>query len=370
MDIILTSRMPVSLRQLGHEDVVSCQSNRRQRYLLHFLDYALTQSIAYWIAFGPHGPRALPPPGETGRVFAYTMAGVAAAGALFAFSRYFARPPPHTMNKEYQEASDEYLKVRSTHPFGNNRDPSLDRDEMHNVTNEHLLFHRVKMLSQSLVFPRMTGRVASRFSPSHLRSREIDSVVKFGGVSEKAVKKAVNRAFESMAFWRLWQPLICKQGFCEAKAKDESWCIDKRIVERTSASNVQRAVSLQCSNSTMHILISNSNLYSSIVCSSCIHVLGVARFLALFGQVSASMMLHASEFRGTPLPNNIGLFYQRQIPRYLISALHCCNTRNHRNFISSLSSAFFLPEKLSPPVELAALDTAIGASRAPIIFLI
>ncbi|GAB7345186.1 hypothetical protein MBLNU457_3567t1 [Dothideomycetes sp. NU457] len=75
------------------------------------------KKAAYWIAFGPHGPRAMPPPGESGRVFAYTMIGVAAAGAIFAFTRYFARGPPHTMTREYQEQSDEYLKSQNVEPI-------------------------------------------------------------------------------------------------------------------------------------------------------------------------------------------------------------------------------------------------------------
>ena len=71
----------------------------------------LTYMVAYWIAFGPHGPRALPPPGEGTKVFAYTLIGVAVSAAIFGFARYFARAPPPTMNREYQEASDAYLKV-------------------------------------------------------------------------------------------------------------------------------------------------------------------------------------------------------------------------------------------------------------------
>lgn len=67
---------------------------------------------AYWIAFGPHGPRALPPPGEGKKVFFYTAIGVGVSFALFAFIRMFAGPEPHTMTKEWQEASNEYLKVR------------------------------------------------------------------------------------------------------------------------------------------------------------------------------------------------------------------------------------------------------------------
>lgn len=77
-----------------------------------FTVWMLTPYTAYWIAFGPHGPRALPPPGEGTKVFLYTLIGVAASGVLFGTARYFARGTPKTMNREYQEASDAYLKVR------------------------------------------------------------------------------------------------------------------------------------------------------------------------------------------------------------------------------------------------------------------
>lgn len=67
---------------------------------------------AYWIAFGPHGPRSLPPPGENKKVILYTAIGVFASFVIFATMRSFARPPPATMTKEYQEATNEFLKVR------------------------------------------------------------------------------------------------------------------------------------------------------------------------------------------------------------------------------------------------------------------
>ena len=66
---------------------------------------------AYWIAFGPHGPRSLPPPGENKKVALYTGIGILASFVLFATARSFARPPPATMTKEYQEATNEFLKV-------------------------------------------------------------------------------------------------------------------------------------------------------------------------------------------------------------------------------------------------------------------
>jgi len=68
-------------------------------------------NAAYWIAFGPHGPRSLPPPGENKKVILYTALGIFASFVVFAGMRSFARPPPATMTKEYQEATNEFLKV-------------------------------------------------------------------------------------------------------------------------------------------------------------------------------------------------------------------------------------------------------------------
>jgi hypothetical protein len=71
------------------------------------------QFAAYYIAFGAHGPRAATPPGEGWKVAAYTAVGVGASLALFVLIRQFAGGDPATMTKEYQEATNEYLKVRS-----------------------------------------------------------------------------------------------------------------------------------------------------------------------------------------------------------------------------------------------------------------
>jgi hypothetical protein len=68
-------------------------------------------SEAYWIAFGPHGPRALPPPDEGKKVALYTLLGVGVSFVAFIALRVFAKPAPHTMNREWQEAANEYLKV-------------------------------------------------------------------------------------------------------------------------------------------------------------------------------------------------------------------------------------------------------------------
>ncbi|GAB7365325.1 hypothetical protein MBLNU230_g6405t1 [Neophaeotheca triangularis] len=75
------------------------------------------KKAAYFIAFGAHGPRALPPPGENSKIFWYTMGLIGVSGALFAAIRFGARAPPPTMTKEYQEASNEYLKEQKVEPI-------------------------------------------------------------------------------------------------------------------------------------------------------------------------------------------------------------------------------------------------------------
>jgi len=75
------------------------------------------KKAAYYIAFGAHGPRAQPPPGEGWRVAAYTLAGVGISLALFSTVRLFGKGTPGTMNKEYQEATNEYLKAQNSEPI-------------------------------------------------------------------------------------------------------------------------------------------------------------------------------------------------------------------------------------------------------------
>ena len=47
----------------------------------------------------------------------YTAIGIGASFALFVTIRSFAGSPPHTMNREWEEATNEYLKVRYNIPF-------------------------------------------------------------------------------------------------------------------------------------------------------------------------------------------------------------------------------------------------------------
>lgn len=76
------------------------------------------KKAAYYIAFGPHGPRRPPPPDEGRKVFFLASAVIAAAVVLFSITRMFANPVrPRTMTKEWQEASEEYMKQQGTEPI-------------------------------------------------------------------------------------------------------------------------------------------------------------------------------------------------------------------------------------------------------------
>ncbi|KAL2149514.1 hypothetical protein VTH82DRAFT_8165 [Thermothelomyces myriococcoides] len=90
----------------------------RDRMKGNWADLTLQEKkAAYFVAFGPHGPRALDPPGENKKVAIYTVAGVGFSLLLFAIVRAFANPPPRTMTKEWQEATNEYLKSQKADPL-------------------------------------------------------------------------------------------------------------------------------------------------------------------------------------------------------------------------------------------------------------
>jgi hypothetical protein len=71
----------------------------------------MTSMIAYWIAFGPHGPRAVDPPGTNARVAWGVAIGLGVSFAVFGLIRAMAKPAPYTMTKEYQEQANEHLRV-------------------------------------------------------------------------------------------------------------------------------------------------------------------------------------------------------------------------------------------------------------------
>jgi len=76
------------------------------------------KKAAYYVAFGPHGPRApTSAPGEGFKVFLATVGLVGLGGVLFFAVQAFAAPPPKTLTKEWQEASNERAKKMNLDPI-------------------------------------------------------------------------------------------------------------------------------------------------------------------------------------------------------------------------------------------------------------
>ncbi|KAK4684144.1 cytochrome c oxidase subunit 4, partial [Tremellales sp. Uapishka_1] len=76
------------------------------------------KKAAYFVAFGPHGPRTpINTPGNSMRVFLGTIAACLTGFGVFSFARSQAAPPPQSMTREHQEASNEYMKEQNLNPI-------------------------------------------------------------------------------------------------------------------------------------------------------------------------------------------------------------------------------------------------------------
>jgi len=73
---------------------------------------------AYYVSFGPHGPRTpINPPGTVLQVVLGVAALVGVTGVIWSITRSLAQPAPRTMTKEWQEASNERAKELHINPI-------------------------------------------------------------------------------------------------------------------------------------------------------------------------------------------------------------------------------------------------------------
>jgi hypothetical protein len=137
----------------------------------------LTPATAYYIAFGPHGPRAEAPPGEGMQIFKYTMIGVLVSVGLFYFTRMFARGPPKTMSAEWQEASNAYMKVRFVHILlpGNSSDSRTILTP--HTEREHRTHYRcfLRRLQRPRYGPEQEDRPETRATRGGRRGRRVNT---------------------------------------------------------------------------------------------------------------------------------------------------------------------------------------------------
>ncbi|KAG0744066.1 hypothetical protein G6F57_006095 [Rhizopus arrhizus] len=76
------------------------------------------KKAAYYIAFGAHGPREpFTKPGHALKVLGGVTGVLAASGALFYAIRLNGQETPRTINKEWEQATNEYLKSQNSNPI-------------------------------------------------------------------------------------------------------------------------------------------------------------------------------------------------------------------------------------------------------------
>ncbi|KIM36440.1 hypothetical protein M413DRAFT_449151 [Hebeloma cylindrosporum] len=76
------------------------------------------KKAAYFVAFGPHGPRTpTSQPGEGLKVFLSVAGLVGVTVILHQVIRAFGKPPPKSMSKEWQEASNERAIEQKLNPI-------------------------------------------------------------------------------------------------------------------------------------------------------------------------------------------------------------------------------------------------------------
>lgn len=85
--------------------------------LTHFT-FLSSESPAYFVSFGPHGPRKpITQPGQGLRTLIATGGLVGLTFAIFYTMRTFAAPAPKTMTKEYQEQMTEKAREENLNPI-------------------------------------------------------------------------------------------------------------------------------------------------------------------------------------------------------------------------------------------------------------
>ncbi|QRV74923.1 cytochrome C oxidase polypeptide IV [Ceratobasidium sp. AG-Ba] len=76
------------------------------------------KKAAYFVAFGPHGPRTpVVPEGQTMKVITGTLALIGVATAVYGVIRSYGGAMPKTFTKEYQEAMNERAKEQKMNPI-------------------------------------------------------------------------------------------------------------------------------------------------------------------------------------------------------------------------------------------------------------
>ncbi|KIM86435.1 hypothetical protein PILCRDRAFT_816394 [Piloderma croceum F 1598] len=117
--IIPLSNVEAQWEKLSQEEQITVHSQLEALQKKDWKTLSIDEKkAAYYVAFGPHGPRApVSPPGQNLKVFLSTMGLIGIAGIIYAVIRAYAPPPPRTLTKEWQEASNERAIEQKMNPI-------------------------------------------------------------------------------------------------------------------------------------------------------------------------------------------------------------------------------------------------------------
>lgn len=106
--------------KLPKEDQQDIATQLAERQKLSWSELTPAEKKATWyISYGSWGPRRpVHRKGDAGKIFGGVVAGIGLSLALFLGIRSLTPPAPKTMNREWQEQSDEYLASKNSNPWG------------------------------------------------------------------------------------------------------------------------------------------------------------------------------------------------------------------------------------------------------------
>lgn len=105
---------------LPKQDQTQLINDLKSRMELNWKDLLVEEKkAAYYISFGEWGPRKpLHAPGDAQFIVLVVSGSIVASMLIYlGITSYIAAPGPSTMNREWQDASDEYLKSKNANPF-------------------------------------------------------------------------------------------------------------------------------------------------------------------------------------------------------------------------------------------------------------
>jgi len=117
--VIPLSNVEAQWEKLNSEEQLTVHRQLEQLQKKNWKELSLDEKkAAYYVAFGPHGPRTpVSPPGSLMKVILGTLGMLSVSGALFLFIRSQAPPPPKTLTKEWQEASNQRAIEQRMNPL-------------------------------------------------------------------------------------------------------------------------------------------------------------------------------------------------------------------------------------------------------------